>query len=51
MLLLLCECVEKPIQSVHITSPFISYQPPITESSTSDKCVDLALLTLIAATN
>jgi len=36
-------CVEKPIQSVHITSPFISYQPPHTDDSTSDKSVAVSV--------
>jgi len=39
MMMMMMICVEKPIQSVHITSPFIRYQPPLTESSVSDKYV------------
>jgi len=42
-----CACVEKPIQSVHITSPFISYQPPLIETTESDKCVAWCLLILL----
>ena len=42
-------CAEKPIQSVHITSPFIRYQPPLTESSVSDKCV-VAFMVSVAVT-
>jgi len=30
-------CVEKPIQSVHITSPFICYHLPEMEGFASDK--------------